>query len=80
MLKVQPRVHLGGADVGVTKELLYAAQITAGLQHMACKRVAQHVGVHSCRRACQLRTFAQTHPYMLRTQALATLVHKYCRL
>ena len=46
MLEIEPRIDLGSADVGVAQQLLYGAQITAGLQHMAGKRMAQHVRVH----------------------------------
>ena len=46
MLEIQPRVDLGGADIGVAEQLLHTAQVAAGLQHMAGKRVAQHVRVH----------------------------------
>ena len=46
MLKVQPRVDLRGADVGVPQQLLHRPQVAAGLQHMAGKRMAQHVRVH----------------------------------
>ena len=46
VLKIQPGVSLRGADVGVTEELLDCAQVTAGLQNVAGKGVAQHVGVH----------------------------------
>ena len=46
VLKVQPCVDLGGADVGVAQQLLHAAQVAAGLQHMAGKGMAQHVRVH----------------------------------
>ena len=46
VLEIQPRIDLGSADVGVAQQLLYSAQITAGLQHMAGKRMTQHVRVH----------------------------------
>ena len=37
MLEIQPRIDLGGADIGVPEQLLHAAQVAAGLQHMARK-------------------------------------------
>ncbi len=37
VLKVQPRVHLGGGDVGVAQKLLHPAQILTGLQEVAGK-------------------------------------------
>ena len=46
VLKIQPRVHLGGADVGMTQQLLDRTQVTTGLQHMAGKGMPQHVRVH----------------------------------
>ena len=46
MLKIQPGVHLRCRDVGMSQQLLYGAQIAAGLQHMAGKRVPQHVRMH----------------------------------
>ena len=46
MLEIEPRVDLCRADIGVPEQLLHTAQIAAGLQHMAGKRMAQHVRVH----------------------------------
>eukprot|EP01036_Dinobryon_divergens_P060607 gene60607-80823_t len=43
VLEIQPGIDLGGADIGVAEQLLHAAQVAAGLQHMAGKRMAQHV-------------------------------------
>lgn len=54
VLQIQARIDLGGADVGVSQQLLYAAQVAAGLQHMASKRVAQHVRMHWGAGVCQL--------------------------
>ena len=45
MLKIQTGVDLRGTDVGVTQQLLHRPQITAGLQQVAGKRMAQHVRV-----------------------------------
>ena len=36
-------IDLGGGDVGVAQQLLHRTQVAAGLQHMAGKRMAQHV-------------------------------------
>ena len=46
VLKIQMSVNLRGADVGVAKQLLHSAQVTAGLQHVAGARVTKHVGMH----------------------------------
>ncbi len=54
MLEIQPRVDLGGADIGVSEQFLHTAQVAAGLQYMAGKRVAQHVRVHWHAGVCQL--------------------------
>jgi hypothetical protein len=46
VLEIEVRIHLGGADVGVTQELLDPAQITAGLEQVRCEGVAEHVRVY----------------------------------
>ena len=46
MLKIKMGVNLGRADVGMAEQFLHAAEVTAGLQHMAGKGMAQHVGMH----------------------------------
>jgi len=46
MLEIQPGVHLGRADIGMSEQLLHAAQVAARLQYMAGKRVTQHVRVY----------------------------------
>ena len=62
VLKIQARVQLRGGDVGVTQQLLHTAQILAGLQHVAGKRVAQHVRVHGRSQAClQAAPVSYTH-------------------
>ena len=40
MLEIQMRVDLGRADVGMPQQLLYGAQIAAGLQQVTGKRMA----------------------------------------
>ena len=62
MLKIQPRVNLRRADVGVTKQLLHSAQILARLQQMAGKAVAQHMRMHSQRQAGLLASRFQALP------------------
>ena len=62
VLKVEPGVNLRGADVGMTQQLLYATQVTARLQHMASKRVAQHVWMHGCRQSSLQAALAHTLP------------------
>ena len=46
MLEIQARIDLGSADVGVAEQLLHAAQVAAGLQHVAGKGVAQHMRMY----------------------------------
>ncbi len=43
MLKIQMRVHLRRADVGMPQHFLHGAQVAAGLQHVAGEAVTQHV-------------------------------------
>lgn len=43
VLKIKPGVNLGRADLGMPQQLLNGTQIPAGLQHMAGKRMTQHV-------------------------------------
>src|SRR5450631_2166826 len=46
VLKVQVCVDLCGGDVGVSQQFLDAAQIRAGFEQMAGKRVPEHVRMH----------------------------------
>jgi len=71
VLKVEPRVDLCGRDVGVPQQLLHCPQVTTALQYMACKRMAQHVGVY--RRAdATLQTAAlEPLPHRLRGEPRA---------
>ena len=43
MLKIQMRVNLRGANVGVAEHFLHGTQIAATLQYVARKTMAQHV-------------------------------------
>src|SRR5208283_3703362 len=63
MLKVQLRVDLRGADVGVSQELLDAAQVAAGFEQVRRKGVAKHmwVHVHPQALAARPRPYAQLH-------------------
>src|SRR5690606_20808159 len=47
MLKVQVSVYLGGGNIGMPQQFLDSSQITAGLQQVAGKGVAQHMGVQT---------------------------------
>ena len=76
VLKVQPGVDLCGGDVGVAQQLLHRAQITTALQHMAGKRVAQHVRVHRRGDARQLAAAVEALPDALRGQARAVAPRK----
>ena len=40
MLKIQPRIHLGRADIGMAQQLLHGTQVLAALQNVAGKTVA----------------------------------------
>ena len=71
MLKVQPRIDLGGGDAGVAQQLLHGAQVAAGLQQMAGERVAQHVRVHGRGQPRALAALAQPQPDGLRRDACA---------
>ena len=69
VLCVQPRVDLGRADVGVAQQFLYGAQVAAGLQQVAGKRVAQHVRVHRRGQPRLQAAAAQSRPHRLGGQA-----------
>ena len=47
VLEIQVGVDLGGADIGVSEQLLHGAQVTAGFQQVAGKGMAQGMGVDS---------------------------------
>ena len=66
MLKVKSGIDLRGADIGMAQQFLHPAQITAGLQHMAGKRVPEHVRVHWRWQTCSQATLAQPLPDGLR--------------
>ena len=51
VLKIKVGVDLGGRDVGMTQQFLYAAQILARLEQMRCKGVAKEVRVDVHRQA-----------------------------
>ena len=46
MLEIEPGIDLRGGDIGVAQQLLHRAQIAAGLQQVAGKRVAQHMRMY----------------------------------
>ena len=80
MLEIQPGIDLGRADIGVTEQLLHAAQVAAGLQHVAGKGMAQHVRMYRRAGVCHLAASLQALPYRGRTQARAIAPGKQCRL
>ena len=45
MLEIQVSIDLSGPDIGVPEQFLHSPQITAGLEQMGCKRMAEHVRV-----------------------------------
>ena len=71
MLKIQPRIDLRGGNAGVAQQLLHGPQITAGLQHMAGKRVAQHMRMHARRQPGLLPALLEPGPDGLACQSLA---------
>jgi hypothetical protein len=46
-LKIEGCVNLGAGNAGMAQQLLHRPQVTTGLQEMAGKRMAQHMGVHT---------------------------------
>ena len=80
MLPVKVSVDLGGADAGVAQQLLHGAQVATGLQHMAGKRVPQHVRMHRHRHTGALAAASQTLPYGLGGDAPPTRAHEECGL
>ena len=71
VLKVQPRINLRGADIGVSQQLLHGTQVATALQQMTGKGMAQHVRMHRNRQPCLTGTDAQLLPDGLRSQARA---------
>ena len=45
MLEVEVGIHLGRRDMGVSQQLLYGAQVAAGLEQVGSKGVAQDMGM-----------------------------------
>ena len=39
-------INLSSGNVRMSEQLLNCPQVAAGFQHVACKRVSQHVRVH----------------------------------
>ena len=74
VLKIKPGVHLRCGDVGVTQQLLHSPQITAGLQHMAGKRMPQHVRVHRGGQTRFKLTLLEPYADVLWAQALAAFI------
>ena len=73
VLKIQPRVHLRGGDVGVAQQLLHGPQVAAGLQQVAGKAVAQHVRMHRGGQTGLLATGFKALPDALRREPRAVL-------
>ena len=71
MLKVQPCVDLCGGDAGVAQQFLHRTQITAGLQHMAGKGMAQHVRMHRRGQPSGARALPEPYADMLGRQTRA---------
>ncbi len=80
MLKIQACIDLRGADAAVAQQLLHGPQIAARLQHMAGKRVAQHVRMHRLRQPRLLAALAHAVPHLGRTDAPPAHAHEQGRL
>ena len=76
MLEVQTRINLGRRDLAVPQKLLHRPQIAAGLQHMAGKRMPQHVWMHGHRQTGLQTAPFQTLPDGLRRQPRAVSAQK----
>ena len=73
VLKIKPRVHLCGGDVGMAQQFLHGPQVPAGLQQVAGKTVPQHVRMHRGGQPGLLAAGFKALPDTLRCQAGAVL-------
>src|SRR5271167_3811728 len=65
MLKVEVRIYLRAADVGMAQQFLHAAQITARFEQVSRKRMTEHMRVHVHWEALASRPSA--HPQLYRS-------------
>ena len=71
VLKIQMRINLRRADVGVAQQLLHGAQIARRFEHMARARMAQQVRIYAFPHTLIFGASLQPQPYAARRQRLA---------
>jgi sulfate adenylyltransferase large subunit len=80
VLKIQMRIDLRRGDAGVAEHFLHRAQVAGGLQHMAGKRVAQHVRMDMDADALALRPLREAAFDLARRQPGAVAAEEQRRL